>query len=143
MLLLLGPVICMQRPNLTVFEYIRDVNLENRTNYKLNIWEKIGNMSGFTSLPAVCLLWWIIQCETSLEIELCSDWSAILVEKNKSLIFARAFGYRRLGRVVSGAASRSEEMGSIPTRNFPPWLRGRIVSPSKVGITQRLNLSWN
>ena len=43
--------------------------------------------------------------------------------------------------MVSGAASRSEAKGSIPTKDFPPWLRGRIVSPSKVGITQRLNLA--
>ena len=60
---------------------------------------------------------------------------------NKSLIFTRAFGDRRLGRAVSGAASRSEAMGSMLTRDFSPWLRGRIVSPSKVGITQRLNLA--
>ena len=43
--------------------------------------------------------------------------------------------------MVSGAASRSEAMGSIPTRDFPPWLSGRIVSPSKIGITRRLNLA--
>ena len=78
--------------------------------------------------------------EPSLEIEPCSDWSAIL-EKNKSLIFALAFGDRRLGQAVSRAVSRSETIGSIPTRDFPPWLRGGIVSPSKVGITQRLNLA--
>ena len=98
------------------------------------------NLSGFTLFWAFCLRLWIIQWEPSLEIELCSHWSAIL-EKNKSLFFARAFGDRRLGRVVSGAASRSEAMGSIPIRDFPSWLRGRIVSPSKVGITQRLNLA--
>ena len=78
--------------------------------------------------------------EPSLEIEPCSDWSAIL-EKNKSLIFALAFGDRSLGQAISGAASRFEAMGSIPTRDFPPCLRCRIVSPSKVGISQRLNLA--
>ena len=61
------------------------------------------------------------------------------LEKNKSLIFARAFGDRRLGQAVSGAACRSEAMGSIPTRDFPPWIRGRTVSPSKVDITQRFH----
>ena len=49
-----------------------------------------------------------------------------ILDKNKSLIFARAFGDRRLGRAVSGAASRSEAMGSIPTRDFPPWLIGGL-----------------
>ena len=97
-----------------------------------HLWKKRErHLSGFTSFRAVCLRLWIIQWEPSLEIELCSDWSAIL-EKNKSLSFARAFGDRRLGRAVSGAASRSEAMGSIPTRDIPPWLRGRIVSLSKV-----------
>ena len=43
--------------------------------------------------------------------------------------------------MVSGAASRSEAMGSIPIRDFPSWLRGRTVSPLKIGITQRLNLA--
>ena len=57
----------------------------------------------------------------SSERKTCSDWLAIL-EKNKILIFASAFGDRRLGRAVSGAASRSEAMGSMPTRDFPPWL---------------------
>ena len=33
----------MQRQNLSIYEYILDVNLENLTNYKLNICEKKGN----------------------------------------------------------------------------------------------------
>ena len=141
--------------HLTDYEYILVVNLVNRTNYKLNICEKKGDGTLFWAVSLISSgLFTFVDYpirEPSLEIETCSDWSAIL-EKNKRLIFARAFGDRRLGRVVSGAASRSEAMGSIlaceailregigertisiPTRDFPPWLRGRIVSPSKVGI---------
>ena len=100
--------------------------------------ERLYNLSGFASVRGVCLRrLWIIEWEPSLKIELCSNWLAKL-EKNKCLSIARAFGDRRLGRAVSGATSRSEAMGSMPTRDLPPWLRGLIVSPSKVGITQRL-----
>ena len=64
--------------------------------------------------------------ERAISHEPCSDWSAIL-EKNKSLNFARAFGDRRLGRAVSGAASRSEAMDSIS-----PWLRGGLSLPRRL-----------
>ena len=63
-----------------------------------------------------------------------------MLEKNKSLFFARALGDRRLGRVVSGAASRSEAICSIPIRDFPTWLGGRTVSPLKVGIAVNLDI---
>ena len=138
-MLLLGQVICMLSTNSCIgCKLSKSDKLQAKDLWKER--ERHFNLSGFTSFRAVCLRLWIIQWEPSLEIELCSDWSAIL-EKNKSLFFARAFGDRRLGRVVSGAASRSEAMGSIPTRDFPPWLSGRIVSPSKIGITRRLNLA--
>ena len=71
--------------------YILDVNLVNRTNYKLNvhICEKKGNGTLIWAVSLHferCLRLWIIQWEPSLkEIDLCSDWSAIL-QKNKSLI---------------------------------------------------------
>ena len=40
--------------------------------------------------------------------------------------------------MVSGAASRSEAICSIPIRDFPTWLGGRTVSPLKVGVAVKL-----
>ena len=82
----------MQRQNLTVYEYILDVNLLNLANYKLNIFEKKGNVPFFYRFHFIASgLFTFVnypEWESSLEIELCSDWWAIL-EKIKSLIFAR------------------------------------------------------
>ena len=131
----------MQKQNLSIYEYILDVNFENLTNYKRNICEKKGND---TLIRAVSLHFerFVYVCGLSNENHLSKLNCVPIVRRYLKRIKAYfCTFFRRLGRSVRSAVSRSEAMGSIPTRDFPPWLRGRIVSPSKVGITQRLNMA--